>query len=198
MVLLSELYYLLFYSRSVPQFNNCLLTYGNWYKLVMKRWPLVLGIIFILLGIIGMVVVNFYYFQPFGFRRGGYRRGPGLVTENYDSNGEQIYFTGISRKGSVSSTGGAIWFQMHGGGCVKCHGADGRGGRIVTMMGSFTAHDIRYSSLIKEKPPFNIKTIKRAITEGKDQEGKRLNSNMPIWNMSEEDLDNAVDYLKSL
>ena len=87
---------------------------------------------------------------------------------------------------------------MHGGGCFDCHGADGRGGRITTMMGSFTAHDIRFSSLTKEKPPFTIELIKRAITEGKDPEGAKLNPNMPRWNMSVSDQNDVINYLKTL
>jgi len=164
----------------------------------MKRWPLVLSIILILLGVIGLIVINFFYFRPFSIRRGGYRRAPGYLSRDFKTNGEQIYFTGISRRGSVSFSGGPVWFQMHGGGCVDCHGVNGKGGRIITMMGNFTAHDIRYKTLVNEDPPFNIKSIKRAITKGIDQKDKRLDPNMPKWNMSDEDLNDVIKFLKTL
>lgn len=162
----------------------------------MKRWLLILSIVFVLTGVAGMIITNFFYFRPFGLRRGDYRRGPGFLSRDFDTNGEQIYFTGISRRGSVSFSGGPIWFRMHGGGCVNCHGVDGKGGRIVTMMGSFTAHDIRYKALLKEG--FSNKLIKRTITKGEDPEGDNIDPNMPLWNMSDEDLNDVIEYLKSL
>ncbi|RJQ32165.1 MAG: hypothetical protein C4562_03805 [Actinobacteria bacterium] len=164
----------------------------------MKRSLLITASILILIGLVGLIVVNFFYFQPFGLKKGGFRRYPGRFGRSYDSNGEQIYFTGVSRRGSISSSGGPYWFAMHGGGCVDCHGVDGRGGRVTTMMGSFTAHDIRYSSLVKEKPPFTIDTIKRVITKGIDNKGQEVDSNMPHWNMSNRDLNDVINYLKSL
>lgn len=140
----------------------------------------------------------------------------------YDSNGEQIYFTGTSRSGTP------VTFDMHGDrgmmggmimrggmGCADCHGPEGRGGRVRMMMSSFTAPDIRYTTLTsgemahgheegdghdgeEEHPPYTDETIKRAITQGINPAGEPLDWPMPRWSMSDADLDDLITYLKTL
>ncbi len=125
---------------------------------------------------------------------------PFATSRTFSSAGEQIYFTGTTTRGAIDFTGGPPWFQMHDGGCVVCHGSDGKGGRIP-MMGGFTAPDIRYKTLTKpheDMPAFTRATIGRAITEGKDSDGSDLSGNMPRWRMSKTDLDEVIDYLKRL
>jgi hypothetical protein len=39
--------------------------------------------------------------------------------------------------------------------------------------------------------------LRRAITRGLDPDGKRLDPAMPRWSMSEQDLTDLVDFLKS-
>lgn len=98
--------------------------------------------------------------------------------------------------------------------CVDCHGEDGRGGTVqmggmMGVMGGFEAPDIRYSTLTEEEnghyeqegeehPPYTDELLKRAITDGVNPADERLETPMPRWNMSEEDLDDLVDYLKTL
>ncbi len=92
---------------------------------------------------------------------------------------------------------------MHSGmlSCAECHGSNGKGRAGRMMMWSFEALDIRYSSLAAghdEEEPYTDDLIKRAITKGIDSSGKRLESPMPVWQMSETDLNDLVEYLKSL
>jgi len=132
-------------------------------------------------------------------------RGPGIaVPTGYRSNGEQIYFTATSQRGTpITSDMG-----MMGGGmmtCASCHGADGRGGRVWMMMRVFEAPDIRYQTLTSEEhgeemehAPYTDEDIKRAITEGIEPDGEPLEWPMPRWTMSDEDLDDLLEFLKRL
>jgi len=138
---------------------------------------------------------------------------PGLgFLRRYRSNGEQIYFTATSQRGTpiFSDMGmGMMGPGMMGGGmmaCAACHGPDGRGGRVRMMMVTFVAPDIRYETLTspmeheeeEAHPPYTDETIKRAITRGIDPAGKPLDWPMPRWSMTEEDLNDLLEYLKTL
>jgi hypothetical protein len=130
----------------------------------------------------------------------------------FDSNGERIYFTGTSQSGQPIVPEMLEVHQMPPGrlACVNCHGPEGRGGTITMMMGTFHAPDIRYSTLTalehdetgaeahEEHPAYTNETIKRAITRGIDPAGEPLEWPMPDWQMSDSDLEDLVDYLKSL
>jgi len=169
------------------------------------RWALITGILLTLAGTIGLLVVNYYAFIPDSRDVRVPLRGPGTPAPagGFASNGEQIFFTGTSARDPIATTGGPTWFRMHGGGCATCHGPDGRGGTVV-MMGSFTAPDITYKTLTGDAPemddhrPYTDELIKRAITRGLDPEGRRLNLNMPRWQMSDRDLDDVIEYLRIL
>lgn len=113
----------------------------------------------------------------------------------FSSNGEKIYFTGINEKGErIPFTGGPQWLVMHGGSCVNCHGRDGRGG-FVPMMCNEKAPDIRYSALTEEG--MSDEEIRIAITKG-EHDNEILDWCMPRWQMSEEDLNDIMAYLKEL
>jgi mono/diheme cytochrome c family protein len=135
---------------------------------------------------------------------------PGDKEEIFQSNGEQIYFTGTSKAGrSIAATGGTM---MHGRYrfCADCHGEDGKGREVRMMMHSFRAPDIRYDVLTSghhhegetehedEHPPYTDETIKRAVTKGVNPSGTPLDSLMPRWSMSDEDLEDLLEYLKTL
>ena len=139
--------------------------------------------------------------------RGAQGSGSG---RQYRSDGEQIYFTGTSQRGSTITSDMRMG-MMNGGmnTCASCHGADGRGGRVRMMMRTFTAPDIRYETLVgeeemaheheeEEHPPYTNEIIKRAITQGVNPAGELLEWPMPRWTMSEEDLVDLLDYLKGL
>ncbi|MFQ5846514.1 MAG: c-type cytochrome [Candidatus Methylomirabilales bacterium] len=161
----------------------------------------ILGIILIVFGLLGLSFLG-----PGMMGRPG---GIPLKTQ-YTSNGERIYYTGVSeRTGPIRFRGGPMWLAMHGGGCVSCHRVDGRGG-IPAMTGTAIPPDIRYAVLTEEEahrhrqeeeerhPPYTDTLIKRAITEGLNPAGKSLDWTMPRWQMTEEDLDDLIAYLKTL
>lgn len=143
---------------------------------------------------------------PGGWGMMGGPSGVPLKTQ-YDSNGERIYYTGTSeRTGPIAFQGGPMWLAMHGGGCVSCHGIDGRGG-VPVMMGTAIPADIRYAALTEEgghaegkeeaHPPYTDELIKRAITQGLNPAGKSLDWTMPRWQMTEKDLDDLIAYMKT-
>ena len=94
--------------------------------------------------------------------------------------------------------------------CASCHGPDGRGG-IHTMMGMQTmnATDIRWLVLAggiegehsggteegghrETGDGYDLKPFRLAVVEGTHPGGKSLSSNMPRWNVSDEDLTDLV------
>ena len=125
--------------------------------------------------------------------------------ERFTSNGEMIYYTGVNAEGKrIPFTAGPPWLYMRGGSCVTCHGEDGRGG-VPVMMDTAIPPDIRYSTLTEgehgegeEHPPYDDELIKRAITQGLDPAGEPLDLTMPRWQMSEEDLDDLLEFLQTL
>lgn len=165
--------------------------------MITRHARLVLGVTLILIGVVGLSLV------------GGGGSAPPRVWGEFDSNGEQIYYTGVSRRtGQVPFRGGPMWLRMRGGGCVACHGVDGRGGRPV-MMGGKTPSDIRYDRLTEgaheghgpaeaEHPPYTDALIERAITEGVDPAGRPLDRTMPRWRLSDGDVEDLLAYLRTL
>lgn len=148
-----------------------------------------------------MPMMGFGYGTPMMGGGMGYQDGryypPGCCQgpATFESNGEKIYFTGINEEGErIPFTGGPQWLVMHGGSCVNCHGRDGRGG-FVPMMCDEKAPDIRYSALAEDG--MDDGEIKLAITKG-IHEGETLDLCMPRWQMSDEDLNDVITYLKEL
>ena len=129
----------------------------------------------------------------------------------YSSNGERIYFTATSSSGQPITYSGSIR-MMHTINCVNCHGSDGKGGRVNMMMWSFDVPDITWHNLTEEKdheeqaseeeheehPPYTEETLKRAIIRGINPAGEPLDEEMPRWQMSGQDLDDLVDFIKTL
>ncbi len=131
-----------------------------------------------------------------------------MGTWRFDSNGEQIYFTGTSQRGTpITAEMEPGMGRMRGSRltCASCHGDGGQGGQIQMMMRSVDVPDIRYETLVgyeheheHEHEPYTQETIRRAITEGVDPDGEPLDWPMPRWSMSDEDLDDLIEYLKTL
>ncbi len=63
------------------------------------------------------------------------------------------------------------------------------------MMQTMDAKDIRWSSLESE---FDTQKFKLAVEEGKDPDGSMLSTDTPRWKMSDEDIADLIDYLKTL
>jgi mono/diheme cytochrome c family protein len=76
------------------------------------------------------------------------------------------------------------------------------------MMTTTEAPDIRYTVLTKgehdeahgEGPhqPYSDETIKRAITQGVDPAGNPLSWVMPRWDMTDEQFNDLLDFIKTL
>jgi len=127
--------------------------------------------------------------------------GTGWGDGVFDSNGERIYFTATSDRGTdISYSGGPSsngWMMMNGQlACASCHGPDGRGGvHRMGMMQQMDAKDIRWKSLEGE---FDTEKFRLAVEEGNDPDGTQLITDMPRWNMSDGDIADLIDYLKTL
>lgn len=146
-------------------------------------------------------------------------RGKGKGTNwgvgSFESNGKRIYFTATSERGTpISYKGGpAAGMMMMGGNlaCVSCHGTDARGGKHNMNMETMDAPDIRWSVLSGEhheeqtdmeeqhkKMAYNFEAFRNSVEGGKHPDGDELKEDMPRWNMSDQDLQDLMDYLKSL
>lgn len=121
------------------------------------------------------------------------------IKTKFESNGETIYYTGFNETGKrIPTSYGPQWIYMHGGGCVNCHGVDGKGG-VPVMMGYTVPADITYTSLTtEEEHPFTDEDIKKAIRDGLEPSGESLSPTMPRWQMSDKDLNDTLDYIKTL
>jgi cytochrome c oxidase subunit II len=132
----------------------------------------------------------------------------GRDSQDYASNGERIYFTASNDSGDrIRSEGGPRGGMMRDRfACADCHGDDGQGGRFRMMMQSVEAPAITWAALTEEHgdhgddghPPYTEETLKRAIRDGIDPGGDRLDSQMPRWEISDSDLDDLIEFLKSL
>jgi len=172
-----------------------------------SKKSLLWGLGFILLGFAGISMVHHSGpgMAPFsGWGGGGfYDKG------SYASNGERIYYLGIDSQGErIRTRGGPHWLRAMGGSCVNCHGKDGHGGFPV-MMGTKVPSDIRYQALTsgehghdgeegEEGHRYTDEDILKAITEGVEPDGNRLDPTMPRWKMAEKDLVDLLEFLKSL
>ena len=127
--------------------------------------------------------------------------GTGWGTGAFRSNGERIYFTSTSERGTaITYTSGPTssgWMMGNGRlACASCHGTDGRGGvHNMGMMQTMDAPDIRWSALQEE---FDAEKFRLAVTEGQDPDGTQMSTDMPRWNIGNDDLADLIAYLKTL
>ena len=127
--------------------------------------------------------------------------GTAWGTGAFRSNGERIYFTATSeRSTAITYTDGpasSSWMMMDGQlACVSCHGPNGQGGKhSMGMMQEMDAKDIRWSALQDE---FDAEKFRLAVVEGQDPDGTQLNTDMPRWNIGDDDLADLFTFLQSL
>ncbi len=134
---------------------------------------------------------------------------------SFNSNGKQIYFTATSNRGTpISYKGGQTTGMMMGGNlaCVSCHGTDASGGKHTMNMDTMDAPDIRWSALsvghhgkgeadsLKQhhEEVYDFESFKNSVVNGKHPDGDVVNKDMPRWQMSDADLTDLMNYLKSL
>jgi hypothetical protein len=134
---------------------------------------------------------------------------------SFGSNGERIYFTATSDRGtSISYSGGPDMEMMMTGGklaCVSCHGIDAKGRRHIKGTEIMHAPDIRWFELSAEHHEeheatednhehevYDFESFRNAVENGEHPDGDALKKVMPRWSMNDEDLHDLMDYLKSL
>lgn len=121
--------------------------------------------------------------------------------------GKQIYFEGTSPHGTeIMAVVGDEAALLPGSAmpCASCHGSDGLGrpeGGVIPL-------DVRWSELVKtyghvhrdgrKHPAFDDEGLERSIIAGVDQANNPLDRSMPIYQMSQQDMDDLVAYIKVL
>jgi cytochrome c oxidase subunit 2 len=136
-----------------------------------------------------------------GYGTGQNMMGTAWGTGAFRSNGERIYFTATSERGtSITYAGGPSssgWMMMGGQlACVSCHGPNGRGGKHnMGMTQVMDAKDIRWKVL---QPEFDAEKFRLAVVKGQDPDGTTLKPDMPRWNISNDDLADLIAFLKTL
>lgn len=184
---------------------------------------LFIGIILVFIGLTGFVLfytaADFRFQGPMGMGRSimggrgmmdGMMGGRGMMGDmmrnmeeidrktEFSSNGERIFYRGIGSNGEfIKNSHG-----MQGVGCAMCHGANARGMRMMMM----EVPPLNWSYLVDPKghthpsgrkhPPFTEPSFKSCVLAGIDPAGNGLSTMMPRWQMSNEDLDSLIDYLK--
>ena len=137
-------------------------------------------------------------------------------SKSFTSNGEHIYFTATNEQGDLIPYEGGPAFRgmmmQPRLACVSCHGTDGRGSRHVMHMQVMDAPDIRYETLNSEmgkhgsdeesmdhsRGEYDLDIFRKAVVEGKHPDGEVLSTDMPRWEISDQDLADLFEYLKSL
>lgn len=149
-------------------------------------------------------------------------RQPGIVRQNGPllegpanaANGERIYFSASSgRDTSITYRDGPSFGGMMMGSyltCASCHGPSARGGLHTMHMQVMDAPDITYAALSGEADEhgeeahgdehgeYSLEDFRRAVIDGKHPDGESLSRDMPRWQMSDEDLADLLEFLKTI
>lgn len=106
------------------------------------------------------------------------------------ANGRSIFLTGRDDAGvQVHAQPPALRPD-----CAACHQPTGAGG--VHLPGGAVSADLRYGALVtRQRPPYTLALLERAISTGIDNTGQPLNHVMPRWRMSQPDLRDVAYYV---
>jgi ABC-type branched-subunit amino acid transport system substrate-binding protein len=121
--------------------------------------------------------------------------------------GKQIYLQGTSASGKdILAYIGDASLEVPGNvmACANCHGISGQG----KVEGGINPSNVTWEALTKpygvthvngrNHPPYTPRALELAVTRGLDPAGNKLLYAMPRYQMSKEDLDDLVVYLKRL
>ena len=124
-----------------------------------------------------------------------------------ESRGKEIYLLGTSKSGKeIFAYIGESSLEVPGSTmpCANCHGLTGQGKRE----GGIDPSNITWEALSKpygvthsngrKHPAYTARGLEFAVTKGLDPAGNKLLNAMPRYQMSKEDLDDLVVYLKRL
>lgn len=148
--------------------------------------------------------------QPAGNNRsGGNQATP--KTDAHVANGEQIYFTGADKQGNrISHTGGPNLSGMSGSylTCASCHGPVAHGVQHVMNTQTMDAPPIYYdalNSMMMEESQstqapreYTLDDFRIAVIDGKHPDGGTMGTDMPLWQMSDQDLADLFTFLKTI
>ncbi len=179
---------------------------------------LAIGLVLIVAGILGVIAVNRVCssgdmmpgMMGSMMMSGGMMQGRGMMggmmnnmekinrKTEFSSNGERIFYTGINSEGeAIKNSHG-----MQGVGCAMCHGSDAQGMRMMMM----DIPSLKWSYLIDPKghthpngrthPPYTEPSFNVCVLAGIDPAGNELSTMMPRWEMSSDDLEDLIKYLK--
>lgn len=139
----------------------------------------------------------------------------------FGSNGERVYFTATSERGTELDYSGYLGGPGRGGmmmagrlSCASCHGTDARGGVHTMHMDLMDAPNIRWEALgehggehhededetgeaHQDEGGYDLETFRTAVTVGRHPDGELLSDDMPRWEISEADLRDLAEYLQS-
>ena len=92
--------------------------------------------------------------------------------------------------------------------CVSCHGEDGRGGLHWMHMQKMDAPPINYDALVQmmteesggnpQPGGYTLDDFRKSVVDGQHPDGDSLSYDMPRWKMSDTDLSDLLDFLKTL
>lgn len=164
-----------------------------------------LGIAVSVVGLVGLVFLATFG----GWTNSGASVVPfvGSGSQTFSSLGERIFLTGTDATGNpIPRSTPSMYNMMFGqAGCASCHGRDGRGGTVGAMMGSFRTPDIRWSALTaaqdpsgQPQTPYTEASFAHAVRDGIDPEGNRVKAPMPQWQVTDQEVQNLIAYLKTL
>lgn len=124
-----------------------------------------------------------------------------------EQRGKVIYFEGKSPRGDVITAFiGREEVKVPGtvATCASCHGADGLGRPEAGVIPS----NIRWDYLAKpygntsptgrKFPAYDEDALMECLVDGYDPGGNRLDTSMPVYDMTDEDMDDLIAYLKKL
>jgi mono/diheme cytochrome c family protein len=117
----------------------------------------------------------------------------GTTVDPSIANGKAIYQTGKDNAGAQITAKKPPLFHS----CAACHRVDGSGG--VHLPGGAVSADLRHSALVtKQRHPYTLTLVERAISKGVDNEGKPLDPVMPRWQLTKRDVHDVAAYVLTL
>lgn len=123
-----------------------------------------------------------------------------------EERGRSIYIEGVSPSGGeiVAVMGEGVEVPASAMPCSSCHGRDGRG----RPEGGVTPSDLTWDSLTRpygvthpsgrKHPPYDERSLKKAIAMGLDPAGNSLHVAMPRFRLSQQDMADLIAYMKTL
>jgi hypothetical protein len=123
-------------------------------------------------------------------------------TESQLALGKTIYVYGTDASGKTIPRSGFNGMMCVTATCAYCHGDDARGRTIQIMMSQIQTPDIRWSTLTATPSEpgdvaFDPDSFFHAVTQGIDPTGAILETYMPRWQLTRNEIDAVIEYLKT-